>query len=372
MLEFLNVCAFSLIVFCIYLLALWADDNFPTLGINNLMNIISLIQEKWQLIGLQLKVPEDMLGRICQEADEKKVSSDSFDTFCCTKMLSYWFKSKNDVSSDKIIEAVSAKHIHMQDKIPAIKAALASETVDSNSKVENYATKAPEAHEMPYVVMKTSVCEELNESCSNIENTLLFLRNANMDPDILKNILNFADLLRSLEKHSLMHKADLSWLKAIAKYTKCSKALDIIENYNGDSLIADKTKYSNHGPNEIKNGFAVKYFDKSLEDCTLKDCSDAKEAVSNILGLKDTDGILDSSEVGSLTFFWKVRENIKITVPKFIDASLIKKCKDVGITQIGAITNGQLKLINISELEIDKLIGKYTLSIYSYSIYVDN
>ena len=361
----LNVHTYALIVYSVFIfLALWTD-SFPILDINNLMNIIPLIQEKWQLIGLQLKVPTIMLDKIYQEAVEKKFSSDSIDTFCCTKMLTYWFKN-NDVSSDKIIKAVSTKYFNLQDKIPAIKAALASETVDSYSKVERYATSAPEAHEMPYVVMKTNVCKELNESCSSIEDTVLFLKSANMNPDILKNILNFTDLLRCLEKHNFMHKADLSWLKAIARYTKCSKALDIIENYYSDSLIADKTKYSNHGPSKIKNGFAVKYSDKSLEDCTLKDCNDAKEAVSDILGLKDTDGLLDSSEVGSLTFFWKVRENLKTAIPKFIDASLVKKCKDVGITQIGAITNGHLKLMNISELEIDKSTGKY-ISIYSYS-----
>ena len=320
------------------------------------MNILPFIQEKWQLVGLKLKVPSDMLDKICQEADKEKIPSDSVNTFCCTKMLTYWFKNGDHVSVDEIIKVISARHIDLQDKIAAIEAALTSKNLGPNKKLKKYATCPPEAHEAPYVEMKTNVCRELKESRCSIDDVLLYLENADVDPDILKNISNFSDLFKSLEAHDLMHKAELCWLKAIIKYAKCPKAFKIIETYS-DLLIADKTKCSNDSANKIKNGFAVKYSDKSLVDCTIKDSSDTKEIASKIMGLKETDGILDSSEVGSLTFFWKVKENITITIPKFIDASLTKNCKDAGITQIGTITNGNLKMINITELEIDKLTG---------------
>ena len=332
------------------------------------MNIVRFVQEKWQVIGLNLQIPRERLDWISEEADRENIPLQSLDTFCCIKMLTYWLQNSDDVSANAIIEVIKAPHVGLKDKIPSILEALTSSTVDFklDKTTKKYATSPPESHEMPYIEMKTDVCNAFEESQCSINGVLLYLQNINIDPDILRNISSFPDLFKSFEVHNLLHAGDPAWLTTIAKYVKCPKALEVIEKYSR-LLIADKTICSCDSFNKPINGFVAKFSDKTLENCTVKDCSNAKTAVRKILDLKDTDGILDHSEVGSLTFYWRVKENITITIPKFTCASLIKNCKDNGITHIGTITDGNLQLVNISELEIDEFIGNKLF----YAVYVD-
>ena len=337
-------------------LYLYTDENLPELDINQLMNTLPFIQEKWQLIGIKLKVPTDKLDLISQKA-KQTVPSESFNTYCCIKMLTYWHHNSDQVSADVIINIVSLPHIDLQDKVSSIKEALTSQHISSSSSTpKTYAISPPEGHEEPYVEMKTNLCKELNSSQHSTDDILLYLQNANIDPDVISNISNFPSLFKSLERHDLIHKAEVGWLKAIAKYAKCEKGLEIIEKYSS-LLIADKIICSHDSFRKISNGFVAKCSDNSLEESAIKDCSNAKSTTSKIMGLKETDGILDSTEVGSLTFYWKVKENITISIPKFIDVSLIKNCKDAGITHIGTITNGEVQLVDVTELEVDASKG---------------
>ena len=329
------------------------------------MNILPSVQEKWQVIGLNLGVPKERLDWISEEADREDIPLRSLDTFCCIKMLTYWFQNSDNVSANAIIEVIKAPHVGLKNKIPSIQEALTSSNVDLVKTTKKYTTSPPESHEMPYIEMKTNVCNEFESSQCSITGVLLYLQNTNIDPDILRNISSFPDLFKSFEAHDLLHAGDPAWLTTIAKYVKCPKALEVIEKYSR-LLIADKTICSCDSYKPI-NGFVAKFLDKTLENCTVKDCSNAKTAVREILDLKDTDGILDHSEVGSLTFYWRVKENVTITIPKFTCASLIKNCKDNGITHIGTITDGNLELVNISELEIDEFTGNKLF----YAVYVD-
>lgn len=338
-------------------MSLYTDEEFPKLDINHLINILPFIQEKWQLIGIKLAVPTDILDRICEEADKEQIPQESIKTFCCIKMLTYWFQNGDNVSADTIINIIKVPHVGLKDKISVIKDILTSQQFDSSKIQKKFATSPPGDHEAPYVDMKTNICKELNNSQCSLNDVLLYLENSNIDPFVIKNISSFPDLFKSFEAHGLMHKGEPGWLKAIAKHVKCEKALEIIENYSA-LLIADKTICSHDSFSKIKNGFVVKFSDKDLEKSTIKDCSNAKSTVSSIVGLNETAGTLDSAEVGSLTFYWKVKESTTITIPKFINASLIKKCKDAGITHIGTIANGKVQLVAISELEIDKFTGK--------------
>ena len=334
------------------------------------MNILPFVQEKWQVIAFNLGVPKEKLDWISQEADRGKIPLQSLNTFCCIKMLTYWFQNSDNVSADAIIEVIKAPHVQLglKDKIQSIQDALTSSNIDLVKTSKNYATSTPESHEIPYIEMKTNVCTEFEKSQCNIKSVLLYLQNTNIDPAILGNISNFPDLFKSFEAHNLLHAGDPAWLTTIAKYVQCPKALEVIERYSR-LLIADKTICSHDSFNKPINGYVAKFSHRTLENFTVKDCSDAKATVGKILDLNNTDGILDHSEVGSLTFYWKVKENITITIPKFTYASLIKHCKDNGITHIGTITDGNLQMVNISELEIDEFTGNkfdlfYTVCTY--------
>lgn len=320
------------------------------------MNILPFVQEKWQVIGFNLGVPKEKMDWIFQEADREKVLLQSLNTFCCIKMLTYWFQNSDNVSANVIIEVIKAPHVGLKDKILSIQEALTSNNLESVKTSKNYATNPPESHEIPYVEMKTNVCNEFEKLQCSINSVLLYLQNTNIDPAILRDISNFPALFKSFEGHKLLHAGDPAWLTTIAKYVQCPKALEVIERYSR-LLIADKTICSHDSFTKPINGFVAKFSHRTLETFTVKDCSDAKTTVRKILDLNDTDGILDHSEVGSLTFYWRVKENITITIPKFTCASLIKNCKYSGITEIGTITDGNLQMVNISELEIDEFTG---------------
>ena len=71
-------------------------------------------------------------------------------------------------------------------------------------------------------------------------------------------------------------------------------------------------------------------------------------AASRIVNIKESDSILNSSEVGSVVFYWKLLDNsIRIEIPKVVNASLIKECQDVDLTHVGIMIDGSLTLVNI-------------------------
>ena len=95
---------------------LYADKD-PKLEINQLMNILPFIQKKWQLIGLALRLSSDLLDKINIEAEEEQMPSNSFNTFCCIKMLEHWFFEGDNVSDVALIKAIGAPHINLKTTI---------------------------------------------------------------------------------------------------------------------------------------------------------------------------------------------------------------------------------------------------------------
>ena len=59
------------------------------ISVHQLMNIVSLIQEKWSLISTRLKLSSYKLDNICQ-AGRQQIPAESKNTFCCVKMLMHW------------------------------------------------------------------------------------------------------------------------------------------------------------------------------------------------------------------------------------------------------------------------------------------
>ena len=319
--------------------------------IHQLMNIVPLIQEKWSLIGTRLKLSSDKLDDIWHTAGQQQISADSKNTFCCVKMLTSWYKTSDNVSVDAIIMAIDAPHVGLRTKISTIKAALISEYVNIDSDVETSVTNPPQELKQPYVDMITEFCLDLSKSQHSISDILVYLKVCNIDSEVVKDILDYPELVRSFERHELLNKTDLSWLKNIAHHAQCAKATEIIEKYES-SLIADKIPWYSSHP---KGTYLVGRTDKKPESVTIKDSSNAKSAASRIINIKETDIVLDSSEVGSVTFYWKlINKSFEIEIPEVANASLIKECRNAGLTDVGIINDG-----NLNWADIDDEIGMY-------------
>ena len=326
---------------------LYADKE-PKLEINLMMNILPFIQKKWQLIGLALRPSSDLLDKIYIEAEEEQMPSNSFNTFCCIKILEHWFFEGDNVSDVALIKAIGAPHINLKTTILSNVSAIITDKKTSSL--------APN-HVKPYGEMKTNVCKELCNFHFSINVALQYLQNANVD---LKSITNFQDLYISLEMNKLMHTADVCWLMNIVRHAQCESALKFIQEYC-DLLIADKTVWGDSQTCKTGTCIFAKVSSKTLYNCTIKHCADVKAILSKIVGMNETDIILNFSEVSSkdcsLTFYWRIIDNIIIKIPEVIVTSHMAVCIDVGITHIGTTVDGNLKIINISELQIEECEG---------------
>ena len=311
------------------------------------MNIVSLIQEKWSLIGIRLKLSTDKLDDIWQAASEQQISAESRNTFCCVKMLKTWYETSDDVSVDAVIMAVDAPHVGLKAKISSIETVLTSEYLPVNNSEGISATMPPEKLEQPYFDMITTFCLELSKSELPISDILVYLEICKVNSNVVKDVSSFPELVRSLEKHKLVNKTDLSWLKNIAHHAQCTKATKIIEKYE-NTLLVDKIPWHSSHPKGI---YLVGKTDKKSEDVTIKDSSNAKSAASKIIGVQETDIVLDYSEVGSVIFYWRIADtDIRVEIPKVPDLSLIMQCKHANLTHIGIMIDGNLNWTVIDEI----------------------
>ena len=325
-------------------------DQNKEVTIHQLMNIVPFIQEKWSLIGTRLKLSSDKLDDIWHTASEQQIPAESKNTFCCVKMLTIWHETSDNVSVDTIMIAIDAPHVGLKTKISNIEAALTSEYTATDSITGEMITNPPEQFQQPYFEMISKFCSKFSKSQYSISDILIYLKVCKINSDVLENISDFPELVRSFEKHELLNKTDLSWLKNIAHYARCTKATEVIEEYE-TSLLADKIPwYSSH----TKGTYLVGRTDKKPENVTIKDSSNVKSAVSRIANIKESDSILKSTGVGSVTFYWRlVSKDVRIQIPEDVDSLLINECKNVDITHIGIMIDGNLTWTNIDD------IGKY-------------
>ena len=333
------------------MICLGQTEHSSEINIHQLMNIVPLIQEKWSLIGTRLRISSDKLDDIWQAVSEQQIPTESRNTFCCVKMLTSWYETSDDVSADAIIMAVDAPHVGLKSKISSIEAALKSEYVPMDSSAGQLVTNPPEKSEQPYFDMITKFCLELSKSRRSISDVLVYLKVCKINPDVLKEISDFPELVSSLERHKLLNKTDLTWLKSIMNYTRHREATKIIEEYES-SLIADKIPWYSSHP---KGTYLVGRTDKKPENVTIKDSSEVKSAVSRLTNIKESDSVLDSLEVGSITFYWRIiNESVGIHLTKVNHAPLIEKfkeeCNEANLTHVGIMTNGNLKWTSINEL----------------------
>ena len=311
------------------------------------MNIVPLIQEKWSFIGTRLKLSSDKLDDIWYAASEQQIPAESKNTFCCVKMLISWYETSNNVSVDAIMMAIDAPHVDLKDKITSIKTALRYKNTTVGGSAGRSVASPPEKIEQSYFDMATKFCLELSKSQCSISDIITYLKICDINSDVVEEIHDFPELVKSFERHELLNKSDLSWLKNIAHHAQCAEATAVVEEYES-LLMADKIPwYSSH----TTGTYLVGRTDKKPESITIKDGSNAKSAASRIVNIKESDSVLDSTEVGSVTFYWKlVSKGVGIKIPKVINASLIKGCKNAGLTHVGIMNYGNLNWSTIDEI----------------------
>ena len=314
--------------------------------IHQLMNIVPLIQEKWSLIGTRLKLSSDKLDDIWHTASEQQIPADSKNTFCCVKMLTSWYETSDNVSADAIMMAVDAPHVGLKTKILSIEAALTFEYVAVDSSTAKSLAYPPEKLKQPYFDMITEFCLELSKSQRSISDVLMYLKVCNINSEVVKEISDFPELVRSLERHGLLNKTDLCCLKNIADHARCTKATEVVEKYES-LLMADKIPWYSSHP---KGTYLVGRTDKKPENVTIKDSNNAKSAASKIVNIKESDTVLDSSEVGSVTFYWRVNNGVTIKISEVVNTLLMKECRNAGLTHFGIMIDGNLNWTTIDEI----------------------
>ena len=320
--------------------------------INQLMNIVPFIQEKWSFIGTRLKISPDKLDDIYRKSTIDNIPSESKNTFCCIKMLTQWHQESKDVSIITLMNAIDALHVGLEEKIPSIKAALASSCIQKCKDPSKYLTSPPERCDRPYTSMKANVSSELKLH-HTVSKACDYLKSCGTDPDVTDRVKDFAALFNSLESHGLLNKINVEWLECIAEHFKCKKALEIIQEYE-QQLIADKINWCSNSQSSHQNGtYLAASINKKPEHITIKEYNDAKTAASKLVKIAEEDSISGFSEVGSVTFYWRIiAKDRGLNIPKTINDSVMKDCKAVGLTHIGIMTDGDLNMTKIDELKI--------------------
>ena len=77
------------------------------------------------------------------------------------------------------------------------------------------------------------------------------------------------------------------------------KLLEVVEEYES-LLMADKISWYSSHP---EGTYLVARTDKKPESVTVKDSNNAKSAASELVNILESDSVLQSSEVGSITFY---------------------------------------------------------------------
>ena len=338
------------------------DKSSPVIDIHQLMNVVPLIQEKWSDIGTMLKFSTNELNKFCHTADKHQISFQSRNTFCCIQMLKQWLKESDNASVDVLINAIDVPYIGLCNKVSRIKTILTSEYLATSVNTEEVTTNPPEKFEQPYIDMKAKFCLALTNSRFTVSDMLVYVNLCNIKSEIFEKITDYISLIKALEEHDLAGKTDLSWLKYIATCSNCLKATEIIEEYES-LLFSDKVIWSTV---HLKGTYLVGKISKSSEFITIKDISNAKSAASRIVNLEETDSKLDSSEVESVIFYWRVIKDVSINIPNFITASVKKQCIDAHLTHVGVMMDRKLNLKCIDEFAGMYFICLYGMYVYTY------
>jgi len=333
------------------------DYSYGKLNIDKLMNTVHLIQNHWYIIGTRLKLSEVALTEIWNEATKADVFFKEI--FCCCKMLFHWHKTGKDVTDDNFLEAVQFPPLGLDKKIPMIKSLLVDETTDK-SVYSAFSSELDET-EMQYALMIAEVTEIVSKSDVPLDKFKLVLRHSKsvhsnkrkIDKEVYKNASSFSALIDSLQNFGHITHTELSWLKYLVHVAKSSEALSVIEKYE-EMNIAHKIHWQSIPVAEKLQGtFLIAKTKKDPSILTGSDLSQAKSATVKLVGLDETDALLDSTGVGSVILYWKLYNDLMVRLPDSISPSLKEMCDAADVTHIGTIVKHTTTLIETKQLKIE-------------------
>jgi len=326
------------------------------LNIDKLMNTVYLIQNHWYVIGTRLKLSEVTLTEIWNEATEAAFK----EIFCCCRMLLHWHKTGKDITNDRFLEAVQFAPLGLDKKIPTIKSLLLDETTDK-SVYSDFSSELDEAG-MQYALMVAEVTEIISKSHVPLDKFKLVLRHSKyvhtnkrkIEKEVYENTSSFSTLIDSLQNYGYITHTELSWLKYLAyDVAKSSEALSVINKYE-EMNIAHKIHWQSISTTERSQGtFLLAKSNKDPSILTGVDLSQAKSATVKVVGLNETDALLDSTGVGSVIIFWKLYSDSVVRLPDSISPSLKEMCDAADITHIGTIVKHTTTLIKTDQLKIE-------------------
>ena len=319
------------------------------------MNTVHLIQNHWYVIGTRLKLSEVALTEIWTEATKADIFSKEI--FCCCKMLFHWYKTGKDITD--FLEAVQFAPLGLDKKIPMIKSLLEDETTDK-SVYSTFSSELDET-EMQYALMIAEVTEIVSKSDVPLNKFKLVLRHSKsvhtnkrkIDKEVYENASSFSALIDSLQNFGHITHTELSWLKYLVYVAKSSEALSVIEKYE-EMNIAHKIHWQSISAAEKLPGtFLIAKTKKDPSMLTGSDLSQAKSATVKLVGLDETDALLDSTGVGSVILYWKLYNDFMVRLPDSISPSFKEMCDAADVTHIGTIVKHTTILIETKKLKIE-------------------
>ena len=330
------------------------------------MNTVSLIQNHWYVIGTRLKLSEGILKEIWKDATRADVCPK--ETFCCCKMLLHWFKTGKNLTVKNFLEAVQLAPLGLDKKIPLIKSLLVDETTDKS--VYSSSLSGLDETEKIYAVMIAEVTGIISKSDTPLDKFKLVLHHSKnvhtnrrkIDKEVYENASSFSTLIDSLQNYGHITHTELSWLKYLVHdVAKSSEALNVIKRYE-EINIAHKIHWQSMSKTEgIQGTFLIAKTSKDPSMLKGNDLSQAKSAAVKLVGLDETDTVLDSAGVGSVIIYWKVYNGFTVALPGSITPSLKQMCDKADITHIGMMVNHTITLMDIRQIKIE--IGKH-LSVF--------
>ena len=315
------------------------------------MNVVFLIQNYWYIIGIRLNISEGLLKKIWNEISDANIISKN--VYCCCKMLAHWHKKGKDVTVGEFLRAVSIGPLGLDKKVDVMKSILLDKP--SDKLILNTSPKTLDDTEKQYALMIVQVSKIINESDTDLNTFKLFLNQCKsmhsnkpkIDQEIYEKALTFTELIDALQNNGHITQIDLSWLKyLVGDVANNSEAMKVIEKYEEMNIVAHKLHWHNLTKSDKTLLMAKANMDPALLRST--DVSKLKSVAVNMVGLDDTDALLDSAGVGSVVMYWKIFKDTSLELPKTITPSMEQLCDEVGITHIGIVHQKHIEIKHLS------------------------
>ena len=323
-----------------------------------MLRTVSLIQNKWQIIGKELKLSDKTLNRISQETCTCNRHLEA--THCCIKMLRELLTENKGITISEFLNATKIPFVGLNNVSSLIEKHLKDpeclvNTVISDSETSIKVAKPPTPGERKFTLMIAKVIEHLKNSEVTLSLLLTMLEqyecsssHDRLPPETYQGVESFSELIASLRKHEYVSHVDLSWLKFLLE-DNCPKALAEIEKYESSS-IAERILWTDQPKYAYCNGIHLVAVTNNKPECaTIGDMALAKATTADFVKLKTTDIITESGGISSVHFHWRIlfSLHLDIELPSTVTYEMSVCCTRANITHIGILSEQSSKFIDV-------------------------